>query len=127
MAWSIASTKRRFARGCRIKPSGPAPPPTRCPSSPAASPGRQFVIPGGHDRIYLAELVDQPQPHFNTVAEQSVGAFAIVSPLLVVDKTAFAVCDGGQLTRFALPALENVGQTNLPGEVVGRASCRERG
>jgi outer membrane protein assembly factor BamB len=80
--------------------------------------GRQFVITDGNEKIYLVELVDAPQPHFKTVAEKSVGAFPIVSPVLVLDKTAFAVCDGGQLARFALPSLENVGQTDLPGDVV---------
>ena len=96
-------------------------PGTKVPYQPAGQvdeTGRQFVITDGHEKIYLVELVDAPQPHFKTVTEKSVGAFPIVSPILVIDKTAFAVCDGGQLTRFALPSLENVGQTDLPGDVV---------
>jgi outer membrane protein assembly factor BamB len=79
--------------------------------------GRQFVITDGQGKIYLAELVPGPQASFKIVAEQSVGAFPIVSRLLALDNVAFAACDGGQLTRYTLPALTNAGQTNLPGDV----------
>jgi len=88
------------------------------PAAQADEAGRQFVITDGHDKIYFVELIDQPRPHFETLAQQNVGAFAIVSPIRVMHSTAFAVCDGGQLNRFALPSLDNVGQTNLPGEVI---------
>jgi hypothetical protein len=80
--------------------------------------GRQFVISDGQEKIYLVELVDAPQPHFETVKEQDVGSFPIVSPIVVLDATALAACDGGQLARFALPSLELVGHTALPGDVV---------
>jgi len=80
--------------------------------------GRQFVITDGFDRIYLVELKDDPSPHFEIVTEQKVGAFPIVSPVVVLADTAFAAIDGGQLVRFALPTLENQGNTDLSGDVV---------
>jgi outer membrane protein assembly factor BamB len=88
------------------------------PAAQADDAGRQFVITDGHEKIYLVELVDQPQPHFNTVTDGNVGAFPIVSPIVVMDQAALAVTDGGQLTRFELPSLKTVGQTDLPGDVV---------
>jgi outer membrane protein assembly factor BamB len=78
----------------------------------------QFVISDGHEKIFLVELVSGAEPQFKTLTEKSVGAFPIVAPIVVVDKTAYAACDGGQLTRFALPSLENLGQTALPGDVI---------
>ncbi len=93
----------------------------KVPYQPAAQTddaGRQFVISDGHEKMYLVELADQPQPHFSTVAEANVGAFPIVSPIVVVGKTALAVTDGGQLARFELPSLKSAGQTVLPGDVV---------
>ena len=93
----------------------------KVPYQPAAQSdeaGRQFVITDGHEKIYLVELADGPQSHFTAVAEANVGAFPIVSPIVVMGKTAFAVTDGGQLTRFELPSLKNAGQTDLPSDVV---------
>lgn len=88
------------------------------PPAQADDSGRQFVITDSHDKIYLVELVDEAQPYFKTVTEQSVGPFPIVGPLRVVDGAVIAACDGGQLARFSLPALENIGQTELPGDAV---------
>ncbi|MGD9636451.1 MAG: PQQ-binding-like beta-propeller repeat protein, partial [Pirellulales bacterium] len=82
------------------------------------SDGRQFVITDGFDSIYLVELASDPSPHFTIVKQQKIGAFPIVSGVVVLDQTAFAAIDGGQLLRFALPALENQGQTDLPGDLV---------
>jgi outer membrane protein assembly factor BamB len=96
-------------------------PRTEVPYQPAAQSddaGRQFVISDGHEKIYLVELSDDPQPHFSTIAEASVGPFPIVSPIVVVGTTALAVTDGGQLARFELPSLKSVGQTALPSDVV---------
>lgn len=96
-------------------------PRSKVPYQPAAQvddAGRQFVISDGHEKIYLVQLIDKPQPHFTTVAEANVGAFPIVSPIVVMGTTALAVTDGGQLTRFELPSLKNVGQTVLPSDVV---------
>lgn len=93
----------------------------KVPYQPAAQvddAGRQFVITDGHEKIYLVELVDSSEPHFDTVKDGSVGAFPIVRPMVVIDQTVFAVTDGGQLTRFTLPSLETAGQTALPGDVV---------
>ncbi len=80
--------------------------------------GRQFVITDGHEKLYLVELVDQPQFHFKTVTTANIGPFPIVSPLTVIDQTVFAVSDGGQLSRFELPSLKSAGQTDLPAAVV---------
>ncbi len=88
------------------------------PAGPVDEAGRQFVISDGQEKIYLVELVNDPQPHFDTVKEQEVGSFPIVSSIVVLDDVALAACDGGQLARFALPSLENVGHTELPGDVV---------
>jgi outer membrane protein assembly factor BamB len=88
------------------------------PAGQVGSNGRQFVISDGHEKIFLVELATDPQPHLQPIAEKSVGAFPIVSAVVVVGDTAFAASDGGQLTRFALPSLENLGQTALPGDVV---------
>jgi PQQ-like domain len=88
------------------------------PAAQADDAGRQFVISDGHEKIFLVELTDTPQPHFTTVAEASVGAFPIVSPIVVMDKTALAVTDGGQLARFELPSLKLLGHTALPSDVV---------
>ncbi|MEX2091155.1 MAG: PQQ-binding-like beta-propeller repeat protein [Pirellulales bacterium] len=88
------------------------------PAAQADEAGRQFVITDGHEKIYLVELVEQPQPHFTTVTDGNVGAFPIVSPIFVMGQTALAITDGGQLTRFDLPSLKNAGQTDLPSDVV---------
>lgn len=88
------------------------------PPGQVGNDGRQFVITDGFEKIYLVELASAPTPHFTVVKEQNVGAFPIVTPVVVVDQHAFAAIDGGQLQRFALPSLENQGQTDLPGDVV---------
>jgi hypothetical protein len=80
--------------------------------------GRQFVITDSTSKIYLVELKQDPTPHFDLVAEQNVGSFPIVSPVVVLGQTALAAIDGGQLVKFALPALENQGQTDLSGDVI---------
>lgn len=80
--------------------------------------GRQFVITDGLEKIYLVERSSDSISHFNIAQEQNVGAFPIVSPLVVLGESAFAAIDGGQLLRFALPSLERLGQTDLPGDVV---------
>jgi hypothetical protein len=88
------------------------------PAAQADKEGRQFVITDGHEKIYLVEVADQPQPHFTTVAEANVGAFPIVSPIVVMGTTVLAATDGGQLARFELPSLKSAGQTALPSDVV---------
>lgn len=87
------------------------------PAAQADDAGRQFVITDGNEKIYLVELAESPQPHFNTVTEKPVGAFPIVAPLQVMGQTVFAVCDGGLVIRFSLPALASAGETDLPGDV----------
>lgn len=88
------------------------------PAGQVGDEGRRFVITDGMEHIYLVERTDDPTPHLTMVTEQDVGGFPIVSPVVVVDRLAFAAIDGGQLVRFALPSLESAGQTEMPGEVV---------
>lgn len=88
------------------------------PAGEVGNDGRQFVITDGFDLIYLVELAADPAPHFDIVKQQKVGAFPIVSRVVVIDQSVFAAIDGGQLVRYSLPALVNQGQTDLPGDVV---------
>jgi outer membrane protein assembly factor BamB len=88
------------------------------PAAAVGSDGRQFVITDGREKIYLVALVDRPQPHLTAVTEALVGAFPIVSPLVIVDETVCGVTDGNQLARFRLPSLEAAGETDLREQVI---------
>jgi outer membrane protein assembly factor BamB len=88
------------------------------PAGVVGDSGRQFVITDGQEKIYLVELADQPAPHLAQVAEAGVGPFPMVSPIVVKDDVAFAVSQGGHLTRFQLPSLNAAGETNLSADGV---------
>ncbi|MEX0641218.1 MAG: PQQ-binding-like beta-propeller repeat protein, partial [Pirellulales bacterium] len=83
-----------------------------------AAADRRFVITDGQENIYLVELVDQPQPHLESVSEGKVSPMRIVSPVAVLGETAVAAADGGHLVRYKLPALEASGEADLPGDAV---------
>jgi hypothetical protein len=78
---------------------------------------RQFVIADGREKIYLVELIDQPQPHLEAVAEAKVPA-PIESPIVVLGDAVIAVAGSSQLVRFRLPSLEPAGDANLPAPAV---------
>jgi hypothetical protein len=88
------------------------------PAGIAGDSGNQFVITDGHEKIYLVALVDQPEPHLAQVTEAAVGPLPIVSPIVVEHNLAFAVTKGGHLTRFQLPSLSPMGETNLSADGV---------
>jgi hypothetical protein len=79
---------------------------------------RRFVIADGSEKIYLVEMVDQPSPHLEAVAEGSAGPYAIESQFIVLGDTALAVAGQSHLMRFRLPSLEPSGDSPLSAPVV---------
>ncbi len=88
------------------------------PPGVGAADDRRFVVTDGREKIYLVALVDQPQPHLESVAEGKVSPLRIVSPVAVLGDVAIAAAEGGHLVRYKLPALEAAGDADLPGEAV---------
>jgi outer membrane protein assembly factor BamB len=87
------------------------------PAASVDSTGRQFVITDGHEKIYLVALNDDPQPHFQAVAEANVGPFPIRSPVFVLGDVALGMTTESDIVQFRLPSLETAGETDVPGDV----------
>jgi outer membrane protein assembly factor BamB len=85
---------------------------------PAGAADRRFAITDGQEKIYLVGIEDEPQPHFDGLAEAKVGPYPIVSPVAVLGDLAIAATEGAHLVRFKLPALKAAGEVNLPSQVV---------
>jgi hypothetical protein len=80
--------------------------------------GRRFVIADGGEKIYLVEVVNQPQPHLAAVAEADAGPHRIRSPFVVLGDIALAVGGDSHMVRFRLPSLEPAGESKLSAPVV---------
>ncbi len=96
-------------------------PRTRLAYQPAgAVPGdaRQFVIADGHDKVYLAAVVDRPQPHLEALVETQVGTYPAIGPVVVLGDAALVATAEPRLLRLSLPKLEVAGDVALPADVV---------
>lgn len=76
--------------------------------------GRQFVITDGGNKLYLVQLVDQPQPHWEAAKQGDVGPRPISSALFVLGDTLLGIASDSRLLRFKLPSLESAGESALP-------------
>jgi outer membrane protein assembly factor BamB len=78
----------------------------------------QFVISDGEGKIYLIGMEQQPKTHLRELAKADSGPQPIESRPVVLDGNVLAVAGSSQLVRFQLPALQPLGEANLPAPAV---------
>lgn len=88
------------------------------PAGVGAPTDRRFVITDGQERIYVVNLIDQPQSRLEAAADGKVSPLRITSPVALLGDLAIAAADGGHLVRYKLPSLESAGEAQLPGDAV---------
>lgn len=87
------------------------------PAAPVGTDGRQFVVTDGGNRLYLVDVVNQPQPHLEAVKQADAGPRPITSGLYVLGETVLGVASDSRVVRFKLPSLESAGESNLTAPV----------
>jgi hypothetical protein len=78
------------------------------------SDGRQFAITDGGNKLYLVQLVDQPQMHLEAAKQGDVGPRPISSALFTLSDTVIGIAGDSRVVRFKAATLEPAGESSLP-------------
>jgi hypothetical protein len=78
----------------------------------------KLAVSDGVEKVYLLDVVEQPQPHLAAVATGDVGPSPLTTPLAVLGETIVAGTEAGQLAKFAAADLAPQESMELGGRIV---------